>query len=557
MSFNRLLTVVVAATFAFAAQADVIYVDIDNCLGPGSGTPADPFCSIQDAISAALDGDEITVAPGIYFETIDFLGKAITLLSAGGPDVTTIDGQGGGSVVICNSGEGPGTVLDGFTITKGTGYLPEPDSYTRGGGMLNEASHPTVTNCVFLDNTARYGAGMYNDDADPVVIGCVFAGNQTEVSGLGGGISNNLASPTVIDCLFMGNSVPGGPGGGGGLFNGAGHPIFVGCVFLDNTASRGGGGILNGNSEATLVNCLLAGNYAGFEGGGIRHLAAVATLWVINCTLSQNDASDVGGGISIYQDSKMEIANSIVWANSDADGSGESSQINDPQGTTTVNFSCVQGGWSGSGANNIASDPKFVDPDNGDFRLAPDSPCIDAGDNTAVPQDITTDLDGNPRFLEIPETPDTGNGDLPIVDIGAYESLGGGCLAILSQEVVCHGDGSTFTVNIQGLNACTGGTTMVTFTGSGGDVGEDFCATLLIHTEQGGFCCSTQVCVPVPDCSPPVAPYDLDGDGVVDVVDLLILLGAWGPNLGHPADLDLDGEVGVTDFLLLLANWGP
>ncbi len=44
-----------------------------------------------------------------------------------------------------------------------------------------------------------------------------------------------------------------------------------------------------------------------------------------------------------------------------------------------------------------------------------------AGDNTAVPLDITTDLDGNPRFLEDPETPDTGNGVAPIVDLGAYE----------------------------------------------------------------------------------------------------------------------------------------
>ncbi|MEE8202061.1 MAG: choice-of-anchor Q domain-containing protein, partial [Candidatus Acidoferrales bacterium] len=63
-----------------------------------------------------------------------------------------------------------------------------------------------------------------------------------------------------------------------------------------------------------------------------------------------------------------------------------------------------------------------------DYRLTAASPCIDAADNTAVPEGITTDLDGNPRFLEIPETPDTGNppGGGPIVDMGAYESLGGG-----------------------------------------------------------------------------------------------------------------------------------
>jgi hypothetical protein len=49
---------------------------------------------------------------------------------------------------------------------------------------------------------------------------------------------------------------------------------------------------------------------------------------------------------------------------------------------------------------------------------------------------------------------------------------------------------------------------------------------------------------------------DINNNGVVDVADFLILLGAWGPNPGHPADLDGDGIVGVTDMLLLLGNWG-
>lgn len=51
---------------------------------------------------------------------------------------------------------------------------------------------------------------------------------------------------------------------------------------------------------------------------------------------------------------------------------------------------------------------------------------------------------------------------------------------------------------------------------------------------------------------------DLNGDGVVGVVDLLILLGSWGPCAKGccSADLDLDGTVGVADLLILLANWG-
>ena len=50
---------------------------------------------------------------------------------------------------------------------------------------------------------------------------------------------------------------------------------------------------------------------------------------------------------------------------------------------------------------------------------------------------------------------------------------------------------------------------------------------------------------------------DTDGSGLVNVTDLLSLLGGWGPNPGHPADINGDGQVNVTDLLALLAAWGP
>ena len=68
--------------------------------------------------------------------------------------------------------------------------------------------------------------------------------------------------------------------------------------------------------------------------------------------------------------------------------------------------------------------------------MNPGSPAIDAADNTAVPADsadldddgdtdepVPVDLDGNPRFVDDPDTPDTGNPDgiNPIVDMGAFE----------------------------------------------------------------------------------------------------------------------------------------
>ena len=50
---------------------------------------------------------------------------------------------------------------------------------------------------------------------------------------------------------------------------------------------------------------------------------------------------------------------------------------------------------------------------------------------------------------------------------------------------------------------------------------------------------------------------NLNGDGIVGTLDLLALLGAWGPCIGCPADLDNDGQVGTLDLLGLLGAWGP
>ena len=45
--------------------------------------------------------------------------------------------------------------------------------------------------------------------------------------------------------------------------------------------------------------------------------------------------------------------------------------------------------------------------------------------------------------------------------------------------------------------------------------------------------------------------------GVVNAADLATLLGAWGPNAGHPADLTCDGFVGADDLAIMLGAWGP
>jgi hypothetical protein len=115
--------------------------------------------------------------------------------------------------------------------------------------------------------------------------------------------------------------------------------------------------------------------------------------------------------------------------------------------TLTVSYSDVQGGAAGVyvvsdstlkwGTGNITTNPLFLDADGPDgkvgteddnLRLSFGSPCIDAGDNTAVPAGVMTDLDGRLRYFDDPCTADSGNGTPRVVDMGAYEY--GSCLAV-------------------------------------------------------------------------------------------------------------------------------
>lgn len=88
------------------------------------------------------------------------------------------------------------------------------------------------------------------------------------------------------------------------------------------------------------------------------------------------------------------------------------------------------------------------------------------------------------------------------------------------------------------VSAVAGETYLIRIGGHNGATGE---GTLTIDCEID----------PTPTC-----PADLNGDGVVDVSDMLLLLGSWGPCTGCDEDITGNNEVGISDLLELLAQWG-
>ncbi len=362
-----------------------------------------PGESIQAAINDSNDGDEIEVAPGTYYETINFIYKSVRLYSNSGPNVTTIDANGTFCVIRYYDCEQADTILEGFTITGG--YYPQ------GGGMYCENSNPTITNCVFIDNTAYHsGGGIHNNNSNPMVINCTFSGNTADY-GIGGGMFNNNSSPTVDGCTFRGNTS--GYLGGGGMCNIVNsNPTVTNCVFIDNTADDDGGGMHNYHSDPTVTNCVFSGNTADLHGGGMYNDHSDPT--VTNCTFSRNSAISAGSGLYNHYGS-LTITNCILWGN-------EPNEIDayPSSGIFTVTYSDIQGGFDGLG--NIDADPCFIDAAAGNFRLKPDSPCIDAANSIVLlTLPVLFDLDGNYRCYDVLVITDTASGPFEFLDIGAYE----------------------------------------------------------------------------------------------------------------------------------------
>jgi len=246
------------------------------------------------------------------------------------------------------------------------------------------------------------GRGFYfhsGEVADSVLEGLTITNGHAD---LGGGIyCEKTSSPALTNCIFTANSAE----FGGGMFNRNSSPIMTNCDFVENRADQTGGGIYNDNCNSVMTNCMFNENLARFGGGMFNSNSSYAIL--ANCNFISNEGSLSGGGIYNYKNSRSELVNCIVW-----DNNGRQIRNSDG-GDAIVTYSDIQDGWSGE--ENINRNPRFVNAANRDYRLRWDSPCIDTGNNDAVPISVETDLEGEPRLVD-------GDGDgIAIVDMGAYE----------------------------------------------------------------------------------------------------------------------------------------
>ncbi len=324
-----IISIVLVTPFMLLAQGNRINVP-------------DDFSKIQEAINSSADGDTIIVAPGTYYENLNFRGKNILLSShylfdedVSFINTTIINGSNPqfpdtASVVIFLSNEKNTAILQGFTITGGKGSKildRDINQIVRsGGGIIIDHSSPTIRHNIIAYNGTINSSG--------------FAG--------GGGIAAHRSSAIISNNIIYKNNAQ----DGGGVILGHSGTLFRNNIIAYNTTfptNFGGGGVFIHGEQGRFINNSLAFNH-----------------------------SNKGGGIATHDGDNptVNIENCIIYGNTT--GSSDT-QITGP-GNFNITNTNIEGGWEGDG--NIDESPLFIE--NTPLILQDGSPCVDKGDlNTA------------------------------------------------------------------------------------------------------------------------------------------------------------------------------
>lgn len=292
--------------------------------------PSD-FSSIQAAINAANSGQVIVVSAGIYLENIDFKGKNITVRSSDPQDTSVVD-----STIIDGSrkristarfinGESSSAVLEGFTITGGSGIPADDLSYYKyGGGVSIFASSPTIRNNHFLKNNTDqnipeedllggktpgyigYGGAMFlGYGSQSLIENNRFTEN---VAYIGGAIYAIRSQPTIQNNQFTGNAVRRRGGAIAASFES--EPTIHENVFTENVACLGGAIFIGSHSDALVQNNTIKNNRTWCVGGGIS-VGEGAKPRILNNLIEENYAPQ-GGGILTHKSSGEISGNQIL-----------------------------------------------------------------------------------------------------------------------------------------------------------------------------------------------------------------------------------------------------
>lgn len=355
---------------------------------------------IQVAIQACENGDTVIVAPGVYFETINFSGKDIVVTGSDPNDpkvvaYTVLNGEEDGTVVTFENGETPAAVLTGFTITGGFGTvdttLGAGFRTVWGGGIFCNRASPTITRNIIANNAGPfdmpgddpsqwnlcYGAGIGCLESDAVITHNTIRGNSAYV---GGALIAYLGNVTVTDNVIFGNSAAAGAG-----------VIMIQGYLINNT--------IVANNTTSL----------GGEAGPAGNVYIVFDVGLQDCQVKNNIICGSTSGGGIYWEGSDPQPGSVAFNNVWDNFPGNYSKFDlENMGQILYDGDIDMTGQAG----NISTDPMFLNPMNRDYHLTLESPCVNAGDPDLEVPEAALDIDGEARVYAAR------------IDIGADEYVG-------------------------------------------------------------------------------------------------------------------------------------
>ncbi len=335
--------------------------------------------ALQNMINASAAGDQVWVAAGEYQP-----GSGFFYMKEG---VKIYGGFNGNEQHLTERNH-----RENLTILKGIGYRVIQNDRN---GLTSQA---VLDGFSITGGESARGAGVYNYFASPTLANLTIKGNKS--SGYGGGISLLGSNSTLTNVTISGNEA----GTGAGLELTQSSPKLTNVLISGNLSTGSGGGIYSNESSPTLINTTIAGNKATYDGGGIYQSGG--TLTIHNTVIHGNSS-----GLYISYDPNLVISHSLIQGRTDTENGNISGSSN------PLFRNAISPGLSTAG----------------DYSLLSNSPAVDAGNDTYLPQGLLTDLAGNPRTA------------YAAVDMGAYENQETSCqvlpqsLTILPQSITISG----------------------------------------------------------------------------------------------------------------------
>lgn len=374
----RALTVLALALGFQLSFGQVVYVDQD-ATGTGDGASwTNAMTNLQAAIDAAAtvasvsNPIQVWVKADTYFPTLS-TDRTIGIELKNG--VELYGGFDGTETQLSQRDPSRNlTIISGDIGTKS-------DNSDNSYGLVYAGN--SVTDYTIIDGFKITGANSIIDNGGATTYGALsLVGNATNL------IINNC-EVYGNQCLFGSAIYEIGSG------NASANVQVLNSIFHDNGSSS------LTNTIWVTVNTYISNSIFYSNQGGASIYRQIANLSIVNSTFYGNQ----GGVYLQWQPTNptSQIHNSIFW-----NGSGINVETNS-LATLSASNNIVEGGFA-SGTNTIDEDPLFVDAPNADFTFLHCSPAVNAGDNSKLFGNITTDIAGLNRFFDT------------TVDIGAHEN---------------------------------------------------------------------------------------------------------------------------------------